>query len=311
MEVAPGPARTTRARSGAYLFFFLSFAVIVVLTHAAHLGLPYFWDELGRFVPAALDIYRDGAWVPHSTVPNAHPPGVMAYLASVWHVAGYSIPVTRSAMLALASLAGPWALDHLCAAQSVAIDVAALEKYLRLLVEQPELRMRMGSAARQQAVQQFGWKSIIQAHYALWEELHAQAAAAAPRPPRGRHLRSRLFRHFAHYAADLLRDADRVRTTSHGRAVLKRKEEVLMYTDLEPVLDPKVVLSALLSLRWAERIAMPMTVADVLSCTERLVPDRRVGRMHLLWMLKYDLLAREPAQAPQAAVEERKALVAA
>jgi Dolichyl-phosphate-mannose-protein mannosyltransferase len=79
--------------------------LVVLLSHAAYLSLPYFWDEMGQFVPAALDILRDGAWVPHSTVPNAHPPGVMAYLAVVWKLFGYSISATRAAMLLLASLA--------------------------------------------------------------------------------------------------------------------------------------------------------------------------------------------------------------
>ena len=79
--------------------------MIVVLAHLPYLGLPYFWDELGQFVPASLDILHDGAWIPHSTVPNAHPPGVMAYLALVWRLAGYSIPATRLAMLGLGALA--------------------------------------------------------------------------------------------------------------------------------------------------------------------------------------------------------------
>ena len=78
-------------------------ALIVFLAHLPYLKLPYFWDELGQFVPAALDILRDGAWIPHSTVPNAHPPGVMAYLALVWRMVGYSIAATRLAMLALAA----------------------------------------------------------------------------------------------------------------------------------------------------------------------------------------------------------------
>ena len=78
------------------------FALFVLLSHATFLKLPFFWDELGQFVPAALDIFREGAWIPHSTVPNVHPPGVMAYLAAVWTVAGgYSIAATRMAMLAL------------------------------------------------------------------------------------------------------------------------------------------------------------------------------------------------------------------
>ena len=80
-----------------------AFALLVFVAHLPYFGLPYFWDELGQFVPAALDILHDGAWIPHSTVPNAHPPGVMAYLALVWRIAGYSIAATRSAMLALAA----------------------------------------------------------------------------------------------------------------------------------------------------------------------------------------------------------------
>ena len=79
-------------------------ALAVFAIHFPFLALPYFWDELGQFVPAALDILRDGAWVPHSAVPNVHPPGVMAYLAAVWRIFGYSIPATRAAMLLLGSL---------------------------------------------------------------------------------------------------------------------------------------------------------------------------------------------------------------
>lgn len=86
----------------------LSYAGLLLLLIAAHwpyLDLPFFWDELGQFVPAALDIQRFGAWVPRTTVPNVHPPGVMAFLAAVWSVWGYSIEVTRIAMLSLAAAA--------------------------------------------------------------------------------------------------------------------------------------------------------------------------------------------------------------
>jgi 4-amino-4-deoxy-L-arabinose transferase-like glycosyltransferase len=96
--------RQRAIRPATYLFFFGSFAFVVFLTHAPYFGLPYFWDELGQFVPSALDIFQHGWWVPHSAVPNAHPPGVMAYLAAVWKIFGYSIVATRAAMLLLASL---------------------------------------------------------------------------------------------------------------------------------------------------------------------------------------------------------------
>ena len=89
---------------GARRWLFLVFAFLLFFAHTPYFGLPYFWDELGQFVPAALDLYHDGSLIPHSAVPNAHPPGVMAYLALVWRIFGYSIPATRAAMLLLASL---------------------------------------------------------------------------------------------------------------------------------------------------------------------------------------------------------------
>ncbi len=88
-----------------FFFLFCAFAAILFLIHLPLLGLPYYWDELGQFVPAALDLFRRGLWVPHMTVPNAHPPGVMAYLAAFWSLFGYSVEATRAAMLLAASFA--------------------------------------------------------------------------------------------------------------------------------------------------------------------------------------------------------------
>lgn len=80
------------------------FAALVVL-HAPLLRLPYFWDEAGYFVPAARDLLLTGALIPHSTLPNAHPPLVMAYLALCWKLAGFHPLVTRTAMLLVAAFA--------------------------------------------------------------------------------------------------------------------------------------------------------------------------------------------------------------
>ena len=90
-------------RLGSYLLFALGFGLAIFGGHFSSFHLPYYWDELGQFIPAALDILRDGAWIPHSTTPNVHPPAVMAYLALVWRVVGYSIEATRAAMLLLAT----------------------------------------------------------------------------------------------------------------------------------------------------------------------------------------------------------------
>src|SRR5437588_9165570 len=96
--------RTRRISPGAYVLFFAIFTAAVAISHAPFFDLPFFWDEVGQFVPAALDLFHSGALVPRSVTPNAHPPGVMAYLAAIWTVTGFSIVSTRVAMLLLASL---------------------------------------------------------------------------------------------------------------------------------------------------------------------------------------------------------------
>ena len=90
-------------RSFTYLIFFAAFAALLVMLHAPLLRLPYHWDELGQFVPAARDIYEDGAWVPRSTLPNVHPPAVMAAVALGWKLFGFSILNARLTMLTIAS----------------------------------------------------------------------------------------------------------------------------------------------------------------------------------------------------------------
>lgn len=97
------PAARLRVRFRSYVLAFGAIAVFLILAHGSLLPLPFYWDETGQFVPASLDILRTGAWIPVSTIPNVHPPGVMAYLALVWSIFGYSIPATRIAMLLIAA----------------------------------------------------------------------------------------------------------------------------------------------------------------------------------------------------------------
>jgi hypothetical protein len=104
----------------------LVFAVIFVfifLLHLPLLQLPYFWDEAGYYVPAARDLLLTGSLIPHSTVSNAHPPLVMAWLALWWKVVGYAPLVTRTAMLFLTafSLLGVFRLAERVANTKVAI----------------------------------------------------------------------------------------------------------------------------------------------------------------------------------------------
>src|SRR2546422_2142972 len=101
--MAPGPRGEIEPRRlHPALVFALLFAGLFAL-HFPLLRLPYFWDEAGYYVPAARDLLLTGNLIPHSTLSNAHPPLVMAYLALGWRIAGYAPEVTRTAMLVVAA----------------------------------------------------------------------------------------------------------------------------------------------------------------------------------------------------------------
>ncbi len=102
---------------------FVAIFVVVFLLHAPLLSLPYFWDEAGYYVPAARDLLLQGSLIPHTTVSNAHPPLVMAWVALWWKVAGYAPVVARSAMVVVAafSLLGIYRLAERVSNRGVAV----------------------------------------------------------------------------------------------------------------------------------------------------------------------------------------------
>lgn len=112
-----------RLRSPHPALVFALIFVAIFLLHAPLLELPYFWDEAGYYVPAARDILLSASLIPHSTVSNAHPPLVLAWIALWWKGVGYAPLVTRSAMLVVAafSLLGLFRLAERVANTEVAI----------------------------------------------------------------------------------------------------------------------------------------------------------------------------------------------
>jgi 4-amino-4-deoxy-L-arabinose transferase-like glycosyltransferase len=82
------------------LQYVLVFAA-VSLGHLTLLHLPYYWDEGGYYVPAALDFLRRGTLIPSFT--NAHPPLPNVVLGMVWHVTGFYILPTRLVAAAFAA----------------------------------------------------------------------------------------------------------------------------------------------------------------------------------------------------------------
>jgi 4-amino-4-deoxy-L-arabinose transferase-like glycosyltransferase len=95
----------------AWMVFPAVFAALFA-SHFTLLGLPYYWDEAGYYIPAAWDFFRTGSLIPITTLTNAHPPLPSIYLALWWKVFSFCPLVTRVAVLAAASfgLTAVWRL---------------------------------------------------------------------------------------------------------------------------------------------------------------------------------------------------------
>jgi hypothetical protein len=100
---SPLPKQSAIGNRQSAILLVLFFALLWI-AHLPLLRLPYFWDEAGYYIPAARDLLLTGSLIPHSTLTNAHPPLVMAWLAAAWKLFGYSTLVTRTAMLLIAGL---------------------------------------------------------------------------------------------------------------------------------------------------------------------------------------------------------------
>lgn len=82
---------------------FAIFFIAIALAHATLLRLPYFWDEGGYYIPAALDFFHRFTLIPEFT--NAHPPLPNIVLGTLWHITGYHILATRLMVCTFAAAA--------------------------------------------------------------------------------------------------------------------------------------------------------------------------------------------------------------
>ena len=118
-QASSGTSRSIRQYFSAYALIFTG----LFLTHLPLLRLPYFWDEVGYYIPAARDLLLTGSPIPHTTLSNVHPPLVMMWLAFWWKFSAFTPAVTRISMLLVASFAllGLWRLSRDVANEAVAL----------------------------------------------------------------------------------------------------------------------------------------------------------------------------------------------
>ncbi len=124
----PGPQSYEKQAPLHPVLVFAPIFTVLFLLHGAVLRLPYYWDEAGYFIPAAYDLFKTGDLIPHTTLSNAHPPLLMAFLALWWKLSNFAPAATRTAMLLIsaAGLTGLYVLARRVANEAVAVATVCL-----------------------------------------------------------------------------------------------------------------------------------------------------------------------------------------
>lgn len=175
--------------------------------------------------------------------------------------------------------------------QFVAIDPNAAAKAYLTLIENADLRNRMGASARARAVEAFDWRVVIKRYQALWAELGELRKAGAEIAPRtmdkpSNPARLDPFISFATYPSDIMGPDHTVAAMPGAdgarlQAILQ-SPLISFVKPVAPDLDDCARLLADLQRRG------PMKVGDLLAE----LPDSRRDRIErgLVWLAKLGLL---------------------
>jgi glycosyltransferase involved in cell wall biosynthesis len=176
-------------------------------------------------------------------------------------------------------------------AQFTAVDIGEAAQALSELIDNPDLRSRMGAAAQARARQDFDWKAIIPRYEALWAELNARRLAAPPEPPQIRNREGNPwlpdpFRMFASYPTEWLTDTTMLAPAAGMNRVEAQELMKTALVRMNPGHLPKTEEVERVIDILAER--RQCTVAELVA---RFDTGRRAHMERgLVWMAKYGML---------------------
>ena len=176
--------------------------------------------------------------------------------------------------------------------QFVAVDPQAVAKAYMTLIDSPDLRRRMGEAARQRAVESFDWSVIIHRYQDLWRDLAERRARAAeiapPQAQKPAHpARADPFFAFAEYPTEILSPQHLVAPAQGADGA---KLQALLQSPLVSFVRPVMP-----DLDDCARLLADLQRRGALSVTEILesIPAPRRSHMErgLVWLAKLGLVS--------------------
>ncbi|MFH1762072.1 MAG: glycosyltransferase family 4 protein [bacterium] len=182
-------------------------------------------------------------------------------------------------------------IEQLLIAQSVSVDMFYLAERIKELVNNTELRKKMGTSGQIKVKQRYEWSKIIREYELLWDTLHDSSSTHTQTPvPLDSPYTLPFFSIFNHYPTDILKMETEFQITEFGKTAIKTGYLPKMYSDLDSVLNRDVLFNILASLEKGSKNAL--SIKEILSShlNPDLVNDQL--QMSILWLAKYSLISR-------------------
>ncbi|MFW5500482.1 MULTISPECIES: glycosyltransferase family 4 protein [unclassified Maridesulfovibrio] len=175
---------------------------------------------------------------------------------------------------------------HLLMAQQTAVNTPQLAAGLEKLINDPQLRSRMGAAGAKRVREQFNWTTVIEQHIKLWEKLNTVPVDKDALREILHPVQLRMGETFSHYLTETLSPETKLVTGTTGMAIYQGREFPLMYKGVDRFLQEQVIR------KMAFFARKPISAADLAGKIKTIAADmtERETQFHILWSLKHDIL---------------------
>jgi glycosyltransferase involved in cell wall biosynthesis len=185
---------------------------------------------------------------------------------------------------------------------SIAVDVAQLQSYLQVLIQNDQLRDEMSHRSILRAKSLFSFEAVANQYHQLWSELSELASGIRTVPRQNSIEHPRYFESFRGHASRLLDDDCQLYLTTLGRDINDTELRFVMQAQTVKfkVIDEKLIRIALAQLRDQEKCnrgtelfaetTFGALAANLEQCSEH-HPDS--VRRHVMWLIKHGLLRPE------------------
>ncbi len=177
---------------------------------------------------------------------------------------------------------------HLLLAQRTAVEIPALALALKTLIDSPEMRHRMGEAARRRVLANYNWQTVIKQYISLWDDLWKQPVA--PEPLRNlNHPQAIPYGEiFGHYTSENLAPDTMVRAGRTGEAFYRNKDYPTLYSGMTLSIDPELAKKLVFLAR--KPIDSDTLIRKIVEVAPQV--DITSAKNHIMWSLKHDILER-------------------